>query len=52
MPTATGNRAVTGVGFRPDLVMHAHGGAGLTGAPPSTQQHAAQSLGAMNASAR
>jgi hypothetical protein len=24
--TATGNRAVTGVGFRPNLVIHAHGG--------------------------
>ncbi len=29
LPTATGNQAVTGVGFRPDLVLHAHCGAGM-----------------------
>jgi len=33
MATATGNQAVTGIGFRPDVVIAAHGGGGLTSAP-------------------
>jgi hypothetical protein len=49
MPTAGGNRAVTGVGFRPDLVLHMHGGFGLAGAPPYDATRSAVALGAMNA---
>jgi hypothetical protein len=49
MPLATGNKAVTGIGFKPDLVFHSHQGTGLTGAPPSTSGNASLTLGAMNA---
>lgn len=31
MPTSTGNKAVTGVGFQPDLVLHFHSGIATTG---------------------
>ena len=46
--TGTGNRAVTGVGFRPNLVIHAHGGFSQTTAPPSTAAGGAFGLGVMD----
>ena len=36
MPTATGNRSVTGVGFKPDLVIHVHAGYDFTSLPART----------------
>ncbi|MFN0123397.1 MAG: C25 family cysteine peptidase [Blastocatellia bacterium] len=49
MGTATGNRSVTGVGFIPDLVFHAHAGSGFTGAIGTSAQHAGFGIGVMNA---
>ncbi len=50
MPTVAGARAVTGVGFRPDVVLHLHGGAGLTAA--GSLPHALMGLGAMDSGGR
>src|SRR5262249_55674183 len=36
MGTTTGNKSVTGVGFTPDVVLHAHVGPGFTFAPPTS----------------
>jgi hypothetical protein len=49
MPTSTGNHGVTGVGFRPDVVITAHAGSGLTTGPPSTAAHAGFGLSAFDA---
>ncbi|MBP7965003.1 MAG: DUF11 domain-containing protein, partial [Caldilineaceae bacterium] len=49
VPTSTGNRTITGVGFQPDLVMHLNGGTGLTGSAPSSQTQSAAGFGVMNA---
>ncbi|MFO1485862.1 MAG: GEVED domain-containing protein [Verrucomicrobiaceae bacterium] len=48
LPTATGNKAVTGTGFTPDLVLQMHGNDGLTGAAPSSSTRGAFGFGAMN----
>ena len=47
-PTVTGAYAVTGVGFRPDLVFHLNGAAELTGAAPISQPGANYGYGLMN----
>ena len=49
MPGSSGNTAVTGVGFRPDLLLHVHAGSGLTASPPAIGVHAGMGFGAMNA---
>ncbi len=49
VPTSTGNRTITGVGFQPDLVIHLNGGTGLTGSAPSSQIQSATGFGVMNA---
>jgi hypothetical protein len=49
MATADGDQSITGVGFKPDVVIHAHVGAGHTSAPSSTSQHGSFGLGAMDA---
>jgi hypothetical protein len=49
-PTATGNKAVTGVGFVPDFVLHATGG--NAGAPPVNNTIALIALGAMSTAAQ
>ncbi len=38
MGTTVGNRTVTGVGFQPDVVFHAHGGHALTAALPTNRR--------------
>ena len=48
MPTATGNRSVTGVGFQPDVVFHAHAGHTFTAAAPANQAGGAFGLGVMD----
>ena len=48
MPTAPGSKAVTGVGFTPDVVLHAHIGDGFVAAPPANQNIAHFGLGAMD----
>ena len=48
MRTSTGNQSVTGVGFQPDVVIHAHAGSGHTSSPSSTSQHGGFGLGAMD----
>lgn len=48
MRTSTGNQAITGVGFQPDVVIHAHAGSGHTTAPSSTSQHGGFGIGAMD----
>lgn len=48
MRTSTGNQAVTGVGFKPDVVIHAHVGSGFTSSPPATSGSAALGLSAMD----
>ena len=48
MATAVGNRAVTGVGFQPDVVFHAHGGHTLTAALPTNIAVGAFGLGVMD----
>jgi len=35
-PTTTGNKAITGIGFRPETVLHFYGGAALTASPSSS----------------
>jgi hypothetical protein len=49
MPTAIGNKAVTGVGFMPDVVFHMHGGHTFTAAAPANQAGGAFGLGVMDA---
>jgi hypothetical protein len=49
MGTATGNRVVTGVGFQPSAVIHAHGTHTFTAALPSSIAGAGFGLGAMDA---
>jgi hypothetical protein len=49
MGTATGNRAVTGVGFKPDVVLHGHAGTAITAAPPGNATSAVFGLGVMDA---
>lgn len=46
-PTSTGNKAVTGVGFQPSVVLHA--GVGFTAAPPGSAAGASVGWGAMDA---
>ena len=48
-PTAPGAKTVTGVGFRPDLVFHLNGTAGLTAAAPVSQPGAGYGFSLMNA---
>jgi hypothetical protein len=48
MATAVGNRTVTGVGFAPDVVFHAHGGHALTAALPTNIAGGAFGLGVMD----
>lgn len=48
MPTVTGINAVTGAGFMPDMVMHAHAG-GVTTVGGNASTAAALGLGAMTA---
>src|SRR4029077_20635039 len=45
--TGTGNRVVTGVGFRPAVVIHANAGVQQVNAAPSTMANAALGIGAM-----
>lgn len=47
--TSTGNKAVTGVGFRPQVVFHISGG-GITASSPTSGVNASIGLGAMDAS--
>jgi hypothetical protein len=47
-PTATGNKAVTGIGFRPETVLHFYAGAAFTTAPPSSTFNGIFGLGAMD----
>jgi hypothetical protein len=48
LPASTGNKAITGTGFAPDLVLQMHGNDGLTGAAPSSATRGAFGFGAMN----
>ena len=48
MRTTTGNQTVTGVGFDPDVVFHAHGGHALTAALPTNLAGGAFGLGVMD----
>ncbi len=48
MPTDPGNFSVTGVGFRPSLVIHSHVGSGYTGAVGSSATNAAIATGVMD----
>ena len=48
MGTAVGNRVVTGVGFQPDVVFHAHGGHAFTPALGSSIAGGAFGLGVMD----
>jgi hypothetical protein len=50
MKTSTGSQSVTGVGFKPDLVLHFHAGHSLTTAPPTTGTNAVFGLPTMNGS--
>jgi len=47
MALATGNQSVTGVGFRPDVVIHAHAGAFIASIPTTTT-HGAHGLSVMD----
>ena len=49
MPTTTGNRTVSGVGFQPDVVIHANAGA-IVGTVPVSTSSAALGLGVMDGS--
>ena len=46
-PGATGNAAVTGVGFSPDAVLHFYSGAGFNTVPPANLGSALFGMGAM-----
>ena len=48
MRTTTGNPTVTGVGFQPDVVFHAHGGHTFTAALPANLAGGAFGLGVMD----
>lgn len=48
MATAPGLHSVTGVGFRPDVVLHLHNGADFLGPPPANAAHGVFGLGAMD----
>jgi hypothetical protein len=47
-PTTTGQKAVTGVGFQPETVLHFHAGAAFTQAAPINANNAVIGLGAMD----
>ncbi len=49
MGTGTGNRSVTGVGFQPNAVIHAHGTQAFTAALPANIAGAGFGLGVMDA---
>ncbi len=49
MPTTTGNHSVSGVGFKPDIVIHVHAGSGFTNTPTSNHGSASFGLGVMDA---
>ena len=48
LPTATGAKVVTGIGFQPDVVLHAIAGGGFTGALDTSAAKASFGLGVMN----
>ena len=48
MPTATGNKKVTGFTFEPTATIHIHSGSGATAAPPSTTTTSAVGIGVMD----
>lgn len=50
MATATGNKAVTGVGFKPDVVIHAFADATFTNSPPASLADATVGWGVMDGS--
>jgi hypothetical protein len=50
MRTSTGDQAVTGVGFTPEVVVHIHAGAGFTSTPPASTVHWGFGIGAMDRS--
>jgi hypothetical protein len=47
-PTGAGNRAVTGVGFQPETVLHLFAGAAFAAAPPAGSAHGVFGLGVMD----
>jgi hypothetical protein len=47
-PTSPGQKAVTGLGFQPEAVLHFYIGAAFTNAPPSSQASAVIGMGAMD----
>jgi hypothetical protein len=47
-PTATGNRSITGVGFRPETVLHFYAGAAYTGPVGTSSINGIFGLGAMD----
>jgi hypothetical protein len=49
MATAPGNQSVTGIGFQPNVVIHAHTGSSFTTAPPASLTEGAFGLGVMDA---
>ncbi len=49
MATGTGNSSVTGVGFKPDVVLHSYGDDTVTAAPPTSVADAGFGLGIMDA---
>jgi len=49
MVTATGNQSVTGVGFRPNVVIHSYANSGFVTAPSSDDVNAGFGLGVMDA---
>ena len=48
MRTTTGNRSVTGVGFQPNVVIHAHAGFDFTAAPSASATAGGFGLGVMD----
>ena len=48
MKTSTGNKAVTGVGFKPTAVLHLWAGSNLTATPPASATNAAFGFGVMD----
>jgi hypothetical protein len=47
-PTTTGQKAVTGIGFQPETVLHFHAGAAFVTAPPFNMNNGVIGLGAMD----
>ena len=47
-PTTTGLKAVTGVGFQPEAVLHFHVGGAVVTAPPISQSNGVIGMGVMN----